>query len=110
VGAVYVLFLNADATVKRWQQDQRHHRATALLARPVRLVRQRALARLGGSPNDGCSTWRSGAATTTTAARTAAPCTCVQLNDGTAPRGASSAPRKTFGVAPMTVNFSDTSR
>ncbi|HEX6882777.1 MAG TPA: PKD domain-containing protein [Planctomycetota bacterium] len=109
VGAVYVLFLNADATVKSFVK------ISDLVGNLPYPLDQgdwfgSALARLGGSPLDGLYNVAIGCRNDDDAANGSnqGAIYLVQLNDGTAP-AASFEASQTLGVAPLTVSFTDTS-
>jgi len=103
VGAVYVLFLNADATVKSvvkisdtegdlpYSLDQYDWFGSALC-------------RLGGSSADGLYNLAIGCRNDDDGSPNRGSVYLVQLNDGSAP-GADFSASKTLGVAPMTVSF-----
>jgi PKD repeat protein len=107
VGAAWVLFLEADATVKScvklsdtsgdlpYELDQYDWFGSAA-------------ARLGGSPGDGLFNVAIGCRNDDDGSPNRGAVYLVQLNDGTAPIADFTA-SKTLGVAPMTVAFSDTS-
>ncbi len=107
VGAVYVLFLNTDATVKSWVKI-----GDTSGDLPYALDQYdwfgSAVVRLGGSPGDGLFNVAIGCRNDDDGSPNRGAVYLVQLNDGTAPAAEFSADR-TLGVAPMTVNFSDQS-
>ncbi|MSR63651.1 MAG: PKD domain-containing protein [Planctomycetes bacterium] len=104
VGAVYVLFLNADATVKSvvkisdtegdlpYSLDQYDWFGSSLC-------------KLGGSSADGLFNLAIGCRNDDDGSPNRGSVYLVQLNDGTAP-GADFTASKTLGVAPMSVSFS----
>ncbi len=107
VGAVYVLLMNADCTVK---QTIKISDTQGDL--PYKLDQYdwfgSALARLGGSSGDGLFTLAIGCRNDDDGSPNRGSIFLVQLNDGTAPAADFTA-SKTLGVAPMTVSFGDQS-
>ena len=107
VGAVYVLFLNENATVKS------HVKLGDLTGNlPFHLDEYdwfgSSLARLGGSSEDGLWNLAIGCRNDDDSGPNRGAIYLVQLNDGTAPVTDFVASR-TLGVAPLTVQFTDTS-
>ncbi len=107
VGAVYLLFMRADATVKSWLKI-----SDTSGDLPYSLDQYdwfgSALARLGGSPGDGLFNLAIGCRNDDDGSPNRGSIYLVQLNDGTAPAANFTASR-TLGVAPLTVAFSDAS-
>jgi PKD repeat protein len=107
VGAVYVLFLNADATVKSWVKI-----GDLSGDLPYALDQYdwfgSALCRLGGSSGDGLFNLAIGCRNDDDGSPNRGSVYLVQLNDGTAP-GADFSASRTLGVAPLTVSFADAS-
>jgi len=107
VGAVYVLFLEADATVKSWVKI-----SDTSGDLPYGLDQYdwfgSALCPLGGSPGDGLFNLAIGCRNDDDGSPNRGAIYLVQLNDGTAPV-ASFTPSRTRGVAPLTVTFADAS-
>src|SRR5262249_22005944 len=107
VGAVWVLLMNADCTVKQtikisdtqgdlpYSLDQYDWFGSAL-------------APLGGSPGDGLFNLAIGCRNDDDGSPNRGSIFLVELNDGTAP-GADFTANKTIGAVPMTVTFTDTS-
>jgi PKD repeat protein len=105
VGAVYVLFLNSDATLKGWTK------ISELAGDFTELLDEddwfgSALASVGGAPGDGLFNLAIGGRYDDDGAGNAGSIYLVQLNDGSAPVVDFSASR-TYGVAPLTVAFTD---
>ena len=107
VGAVYMLFLNADMTVKSWVKIS--DTAGDL---PYSLDQYdwfgSALCRLGGSSGDGLFNLAIGCRNDDDGSPNRGAIYLTQINDGTAPAADFTASR-TLGVAPMTVAFTDAS-
>ncbi len=107
VGAVYVLFLNADASVREWVKL-----SDTSGSLPFALDQWdwfgSALAPLGGSSGDGLFNLAIGCRNDDDAGGNHGAIYLVQLNDGTAP-GAQFTATPSSGVAPLTVEFTDTS-
>ncbi|MEQ1892584.1 MAG: PKD domain-containing protein [Planctomycetota bacterium] len=107
VGAVYVLFLNENATVKSFVKL-----GDISGNLPFHLDEYdwfgSSLARLGGAPNDGLWNLAIGCRNDDDSGPNRGSLYLVQLNDGTAPVTDFTASRQ-LGVAPLTVQFTDAS-
>jgi PKD repeat protein len=107
VGAVYVLFLRADATVKSWVKL-----SDTSGDLPYALDQYdwfgSALARLGGSSGDGLFNLAIGCRNDDDGSPNRGSIYLVQLNDGSAPVAEFNTSR-TLGVAPLSVSFTDAS-
>ncbi|NOT29161.1 MAG: PKD domain-containing protein, partial [Planctomycetes bacterium] len=107
VGAVYVLFLNPDASVKSWVKL-----SDTSGSLPFALDQWdwfgSALAPLGGMSGDGLFNVAIGCRNDDDAGGNHGAVYLVQLNDGTAPAAQFEA-SATLGIAPLTVAFTDTS-
>ncbi|NOT29954.1 MAG: PKD domain-containing protein, partial [Planctomycetes bacterium] len=105
VGAVYVLFLNADASVKSWVKI-----GDVSGDLPYSLDQYdwfgSALCRLGGASGDGLFNLAVGCRNDDDGSPNRGSIYLLQLNDGSAPAADFTASR-THGVAPLTVAFSD---
>jgi len=107
VGAAYVLFLNENATVKSFVKLSDLHGNLALELDEYDWFGS-SVARLGGAPDDGLWNLAIGCRNDDDGGPNRGSIYLVQLNDGTAPVTAFTASR-TLGVAPLTVQFTDTS-
>ncbi len=107
VGAVYVLFMNPDASVKSWTKI-----SDLVGDLPYSLDQWdwfgSALAPYGGSSGDGLFNAVIGCRNDDDAGGNQGAIYMVQINDGTVPSANFSA-SKTRGIAPLTVSFSDAS-
>ncbi|HEX6882776.1 MAG TPA: PKD domain-containing protein [Planctomycetota bacterium] len=108
VGAAYVLFLEADATVKSWVKI-----GDTSGDLPYDLDQYdwfgSAAARLGSSPGDGLFNVAIGCRNDDDGSPNRGAIYLLQLNDGTGPVADFNASR-TLGVAPLTVQFTDQSQ
>jgi len=107
VGAVYVLFLNEDATVKSFVKLGDLSGNLSFELDEYDWFGS-SLARIGGSPADGLWNLAIGCRNDDDGGPNRGSIYLVQLNDGTAPVTDFMASR-TFGVAPLTVQFTDVS-